>query len=47
MSTPTQMKAIVAGDDKTARLDNNIPVPKLEKGEILVKVEAVTLNPTE
>jgi NADPH:quinone reductase-like Zn-dependent oxidoreductase len=47
MSVPTQMKAIVAGDDKTSRLDTNVAVPQLEKGEILIKVEAVTLNPTD
>lgn len=47
MSTPTQMKAVVAGDNKTAKIDNDVPVPKLDKGEVLIKVEAVTLNPTE
>lgn len=41
------MKAIVASDDHTAKLESNVDVPKLEKGEILIENAAVTLNPTE
>lgn len=47
MTVPSQMKAIVAADDKTAKVAEGVAVPKPGKGEILVKVEAVTLNPTE
>lgn len=41
------MKACVAAEGKTAKVVSDKPVPKCDDGEILVKVEAVTLNPTE
>jgi NADPH:quinone reductase-like Zn-dependent oxidoreductase len=47
MSAPDVMKAIITTDSKTAKLASDVALPKLNKGEILVKVEAVTLNPTE
>lgn len=47
MSTPTVMKAIITTASKTAKLASDVAVPKLSKGEVLVKVDAVTLNPTE
>lgn len=47
MSAPEVMKAVVAAEGKTAKVASNVTVPTLAKGEILVKVEAITLNPTE
>jgi NADPH:quinone reductase-like Zn-dependent oxidoreductase len=47
MSSPDVMRAIITTASKTAKLASDVAVPKLLKGEILVKVEAVTLNPTE
>lgn len=47
MSAPTTMKAVVAVEGKTVKVASNVAVPKLEKGEVLIKVEALTLNPTE
>lgn len=47
MSTPTQQKALLllshAGSYEVA----NVDVPKVEAGEVLVRVEAATLNPTD
>lgn len=47
MSTQNVMKAVITTDSKTAKLASDVAVPKLKQGEILIKVEAVTLNPTE
>ena len=41
------MKAVVVSDSKTVRVESSVAVPTPATGEILVKVEAVTLNPTE
>lgn len=46
MSVPTQMKALLSAEGKTAK-EEEISVPKPNQEEILIKNEAVTLNPTE
>lgn len=30
---------------KVLRLDDNVPVPKLNRGEVLIRVQAAALNP--
>lgn len=46
MSLPTQMKALITAEGKTVKVQDT-PVPKPTEEEILVKNEAITLNPTE
>lgn len=46
MSVPNQMKALISAEGKTASVQET-SVPKPTEEEILIKNEAVTLNPTE
>ena len=41
------MRAIVIEDYGKAKLANDIPIPKLRDGYVLVKPKAVALNPTD
>ena len=43
---PQTMKALVIGNDETASV-KEVPVPVIDDDEILVKVVAVALNPTD
>lgn len=46
MSIPETMKAIVVQDGGKIAIEER-PVPSLTKNEVLVKVKAVSQNPTE
>ncbi len=46
MSIPTKMQALVTVEGKKTAL-KEIPVPTLDKDEILIRTTAVTLNPTD
>ena len=46
MTVPSQMKALITAEGKTAKVQE-VAVPKITDEEILVEVQAVTLNPTE
>ncbi|GJE87551.1 zinc-binding alcohol dehydrogenase family protein [Phanerochaete sordida] len=43
---PTTMKALISQPDKTAKVES-VPVPEIGDDEVLVKVVAVALNPTD
>ncbi|WOO80715.1 Protein TOXD [Vanrija pseudolonga] len=48
MSLPTTMKALVENDAETGGVvSNNVPVPTLQAGDILVKVSYAGQNPTD
>ena len=44
---PSTQRAIVIDGPKQATIHDNVPVPKLRPGTILVKVVAVAINPTD
>lgn len=46
MSVPTQMKALITAEGKTVKVQET-SIPKPSEEEILIKNEAITLNPTE
>ncbi|ETS64856.1 hypothetical protein PaG_00825 [Moesziomyces aphidis] len=46
MSLPAKMRALVTVEGKKAEV-KEVPVPSLDADEILVRVKAVTLNPTD
>lgn len=46
MSLPSKMKALVTVEDKKAEV-KEVPVPTLDKDEILVRTLAITINPTD
>ena len=46
MSLPAKMRALVTVEGKKAEV-KEVPVPSLDTDEILVRVKAVTLNPTD
>ena len=43
---PKTMKALVTQSDETAKIEV-LPVPEINDDEVLVKVVAVALNPTD
>jgi len=46
MSTPQKMKAVVVTEDHWIKVEE-VEVPKLQRGEVLVKVHVSGLNPTD
>ncbi|KAF8596207.1 GroES-like protein [Ceratobasidium sp. AG-I] len=44
ISVPQTMKAVIVQEGKTTKVEN-IPVPALEKNEVLIKVNSIALNP--
>ncbi|WOO80855.1 Protein TOXD [Vanrija pseudolonga] len=47
MSLPTTMKALVGNQTNDGSLVKEVPVPKLNDGDVLVKVAYVSQNPTD
>lgn len=46
MTIPSKMKALITEETKTAKVEE-IPVPEIDDDDVLVKTEAIALNPTD
>ncbi|GCF00303.1 hypothetical protein ZYGM_001306 [Zygosaccharomyces mellis] len=46
MSIPTNMQAVVIGDSE-AVVKDNVPLPPVKEGQVLIKTLAVAVNPTD
>ncbi|KAK8072676.1 zinc-binding dehydrogenase family oxidoreductase [Apiospora saccharicola] len=47
MALPTKRTAVVEGSDHKLRIEQNVPMPTVKPGEILVKTKTVAINPCD